>query len=293
MLTVVLLAGCAALIGAWAADIGPARELAARFLAADKPAATADDGASAEREEAEGGEGLPAAGDEPEVHSQGSSSGLPDVPDIGGWMRLSWVRASDGAPAALEDGAAYRIDLPPGGMFSYRLWRESDGKAGIRNDDIIASLIVESALRAGLEAGERHIHDALPAGVKAGFDADVSDGRDLTLRNPHAFPVALLVAASGGVPAAEWKGDAPADWRAPAVTVSEPETFRPERIQLISLDRTRTGDSSGKPGMLVKVYVDGRLEHKDFYAPVPARSVRAPTEEEVGAFRHDGSLDGG
>ena len=250
---------------------------------ADTPGGKADNRAGSGTE----GDGGRAAAAGMEGVPDGQAAG----PSAAGWRRLASAQAPEGA-SIVKEGVAFRIDLPADGMFSYQLWRRREGTDGVLNDDAFASLILEAALRAGLEAGERHIHDALPAGVRAGFDADVSEGRDLTLRNPHAFPAALLITASGGTLTAEWIGDAPADWTAPAVTVSEPQIFRPERIELIGADRSHTGESPGRPGMLVKVYADGRLLHKDFYAPVPARIVRAPGEEERSAFVHDGSLNG-
>jgi len=207
-----------------------------------------------------------------------------------GWVSLTAVTAPDGAAGALQEGARLRIELPAGGSFSYQEWRSSPEGAAVRNDTLVASLLLETALRAGLETGERHIHAELPAGVRAGFDADVSEGRDLTFFNPHDFPVALIVTAENGTLAAEAKGESPFGWKAPTINVSSPLMLGPERVELISADGSQAGTVAGKPGMLVKVYADGRLLHKDFYPPVPVRAIRGPTEEEREAFRHDGSL---
>ena len=263
--------------------------------------ALADPGSPAENAESESAAGEPpraANGTETPRGAQAAepsqameASGPPETPQRSEeWVRLAIVDAPDGTEGALREGARLRIELPAGGAFSYRQWRSSPEGEAVLSDTPVASLLFETALRTGLETGERHIHARLPAGVRAGFDVRVSEGRDLSFYNPYDFPVALIVTAGNGALAAEAVGQAPADWKAPEVSVSQPLVLEPERVELISVDGSQIGTIAGNPGMLVKVYVNGRLSHKDFYAPIPTRTLREPTEEERDAFRHDGSL---
>ena len=302
VLALVALLGCAAAVVVL--DVGNVRERLADWLLTDKPQQSApepSDHGDSDNPQAAGTETPSADGNEAKATAEDAKGSGADGAQnrqgggndaaVDGWPRLATVRANADV-SGLKEGAKLRIDLPAAGTFSYRQWRATPGVEGVQNDAVVASLIFEAALRAGLEVGERHIHPSLPTGTRAGFDVDVSEGKDLTLRNGYTFPVALTLASSGGTLIAEVKGDAPEDWKAPSVTVSEPQTFQPERMELVSADRSELGVTTGKPGLLVKVYVNGQLAHKDFYAPVPTRIVRAPSQDMQEAFRHDGSLSG-
>lgn len=198
---------------------------------------------------------------------------------------------SDGAKAWLDELA--KVTLKPNELFSLDAWVKNtvvSAKLELKQDEIsqIAGLLYETALRAGLTIGERHIHQELPAYATAGYDVAYQDGKDLTLFNPNKFTMQVGVALSGSYPIVYLKGSPDAKWTPVSLEVVQ-EPFQAEKVELVDFNlgagKGETTQQEGKPGLLVQVKAkEGDIVHvvaKDYYAPLPKVVARGPTAEEM------------
>lgn len=186
-----------------------------------------------------------------------------------------------------------KVVLKPNEVFSLEEWVKkttAEAKLEMKQEEIsqIAGLLYETALRAGLTIGERHIHQELPAYATAGFDVAYQyNGKNLTLLNPHEFTLQAGVVYSEDYPVVYLKGVPKGKW-APVNLETIQEPFNPEKVELVDFSLGTGGGENkkqeGKKGLLVQVRTKGeevRLLAKDYYAPLPTVVARGPTTEEA------------
>jgi len=151
----------------------------------------------------------------------------------------------------------------------------------------LASLFMETGLKAGLIVGERYIHLEMPEYANPGFDVSVTPKtRDLKMHNPYKFDVVWELSDDNGIPVAQMSGKAGSLWAAPKIEV-KPTVFAPDTVVLI--DFANTTPQRGREAQLVKVYEGSKLLYKDFYAPVEEELLLVPTEEERKGLNHNGA----
>lgn len=179
--------------------------------------------------------------------------------------------------------------IPAGQTFSYQEWMlESKAQIGEDGYSQLASLLLEIAVKAGLEVGERYVHAHLPDYANPGFDVAVSPRKqDLKLHNPYSFDVAWTMAIENGVPAARMIAQDEGEWTAPRIEVQRTD-YLPDTVVLV--DFGRSPPAKGDTGALVKVFDGNELLYKDFYPPKAEEMLISPTAEERGGLTHSGAL---
>lgn len=194
---------------------------------------------------------------------------------------------------------ARELKLEPGKLFSLNDWvRETMNNKKLEAKEAelshLAGMLYETALRAGLEIGERYTHQDLPAYAAAGFDVQFEpDRKNLTLLNPYDFVFKLDVAYNGQQPVLALTGKPSDKWSEVQIDVQK-ESFSPDKVMLVdysaAVGRGEVKRDDGKDGLLVKVYKNGKekepkiLLAKDYYAPHPLVVTRGPTAEEMKAL---------
>lgn len=213
-----------------------------------------------------------------------------------GMISLGQARSTTDTPVHLLE-AMDGIELRGESLFSAQEWLAQAPDAVQAASDLQLSLALsvfyEAAVRAGLEIGERKIHEEWDQRFKPGFDIDFSvDGADLQVYNPNGFAMLFQVSRDGDQLVASWIGEPSEDWAAPTVNLTT-ETIAPEELLIIDHKLTsgqRLTKELGKPGQLVKVFRqqpgEGQpdLFMKDFYAPLPIVIHRGPTHEELASL---------
>lgn len=168
---------------------------------------------------------------------------------------------------ALLDGVA----IPAESLFSLR---EHVPEHKVDDWPVAASLLLEAALKAGLEVAERHTGMALPEGVKPGYEARLEGKRrDLKLFNALPFDVRIEAESTEDAVGFRIAGRPPAGWSPPAVSETV-ERYAPGTMIIANgSDTPYVPQWTKREGLLVRVYRtennERRLLYKDFYAPFP------------------------
>ncbi|XID92581.1 VanW family protein [Paenibacillaceae bacterium WGS1546] len=212
-----------------------------------------------------------------------------DKVSASGGTLLSQARS----PVTLDGNLAGTEELfsviPAGQTFSYQEWM-LESKAQVDEDGYsqLASLLFETAVKAGLEVGERYVHAKLPDYANPGFDVAVSPRKkDLKLHNPYSFDVAWTLEIENGVPAARMIAQDEGEWTAPRIEVQRTD-YLPDTVVLVDFGRSLP--AKGDPGALVKVFDGNELLYKDFYPPRAEEMLLAPTAAERSGLTHSGAL---
>ncbi len=159
-----------------------------------------------------------------------------------------------------------------------------------------ASLLYQCAVQAGLDIGQRYIHNDLPDYVNPGYDTAIDQTllrqggirKDLSFANSSPYAITIKTEIQNGLPLIAFEAVTPADWSKPTIRISK-ESFHPEEIKLVDFtlaEGVSVKEDEGKDGLLIKVTGESaqkgilQLISKDFYPPHPIVTASGPTAEQ-------------
>lgn len=185
---------------------------------------------------------------------------------------LSSVRAPRSLLPNVDVSRMDGVAIPAESLFSLR---DHVPEHKIADWAIAASLLLEAALKAGLEVAERHTGMMLPEGVKPGYEALLQGTRrDLKLFNDLPFDVRIVADITEDAVELRFAGRPPAGWTPPGIAETVTR-YAPETMIIVNGNDQvpYVPQWTKREGLLVHVHRtengERRLLYKDFYAPLP------------------------
>ncbi|MGN7358067.1 VanW family protein [Paenibacillus sp. SAF-054] len=184
-------------------------------------------------------------------------------------------------------GRLQNVEIRPNTQFSMNQWLELnkfEKKQGKEGEDIAytASLLYESAVKAGMEIGERHLHRQLPPYAAPGFDVYIEPAdHDLTFYNSLGFSIFISVKKTiDGMPQIIFEGQPAAGWKQPQINVNT-KKYAPKNFEVTDAKLAPNAisvKSAGTEGLMIEVTDGTRKISRDFYAPQPAVVMKGIVE---------------
>ncbi|NHN29583.1 VanW family protein [Paenibacillus agricola] len=184
-----------------------------------------------------------------------------------------------------------QLELKPQKQFVYSEWfaavePQLSEKPTEATYSYLASLLYEAAIKSGLQAGARHLHQQLPEYASPGFDVFVRPGRnDLSLYNPKPISAKVTVTYTDDVPHITLFALSSAGWKAVQISVKQ-TYYKPESVHILDRSLALAGEvtqQAGQAGQLIEVVVGEKLLTKDFYLPSPTIIGHGAMPDELAA----------
>lgn len=219
---------------------------------------------------------------EPAEHAPSQSAALQDRTVIGQVLDVQLPASAKPWIAELNG-----LSLQPGQNFSLAVWSvQLETHNGFQEDcevlEGIATLLMQTAVQARLEIGERHQHPQLPADTAPGFDVSFrGKTQDFILRNPHRYPVQFQADLTDKVSGVRLYALVPEAQNPAELRITEEIVTPGERVVEDHGQDALARSIPGKEGKLITVSElrsDGteQLLYKDYYALEAAVTYTLP-----------------